>query len=127
MTTPLICLLITMFLPLVWANVGGYYRTRLPGGMDNNNPRRQAQQLEGAGARAYAAQQNAWEALALFAPAVIVAHMLGADPGTSAALAMAFVAFRIAHGICYLADWGAPRSLMFMGGLVCTIWLFLLG
>ena len=127
MTTPFICLLIIMFLPLVLAGTGGYFRSRSPEGLDNRNPRAQVAGLEGPGARAYAAQNNAWEAIALFTPAVLVSHLLGADPGAAAMLAMTFVGFRVAHGLCYLADLATLRSLCFVGGLVCAIWLFLLG
>ncbi len=127
MTTPMVCLLITLLLPLVLAGVGGYFRSREPGGMDNNDPRGQVNKLTGPGARAYAAQQNAWEAIALFTPAVLVAHVLGADPATSAALAITFVGLRVIHGICYLADLATLRSLAFVASLVCVIWLFTLG
>ena len=127
MTTPLICLLIVLLLPIVLAGVGGYYRSREPGGFDNSNPREQAKHLAGAGARAYAAQQNAWEAIALFTPAVLVAHLLQADPAMSASLAVAFVGFRVAHALCYLANLATLRSLAFTGALVCVIWLFVLG
>ena len=48
------------------AGVGGYFRQANLGAVDNENPRTQAALLEGAGARAYAAQANAWEAVALF-------------------------------------------------------------
>jgi uncharacterized MAPEG superfamily protein len=126
-TIPLWCLLIAVLLPNVLAGIGGYYRSRLPGGLDNNNPREQAKALTGAGARAYAAQQNAWEALATFTVAVLTAHVLGADPAMSARLAIGWVAFRVLHSVCYLADWGAARSLMHVGAVVCAVWLFLLG
>jgi len=126
-TIPLWCLLIAVLLPNVLAGVGGYYRSRLPGGMDNNNPREQVKTLTGAGARAYAAQQNAWEALAVFTVAVFAAHVLGADPIMSARLALAWVALRVLHAVCYLADWGTPRSLVHIGAVVCAVWLFLLG
>ena len=58
---------------------------------------------------------------------MLVAHVLGAEPGMSATLAMAFVAFRVAHAVCYLADWATLRSLSFIGALVCVLWLFFLG
>ena len=127
MTIPLWCLLITMIIPLALAGVGGYFRTTQLGGIDNNDPREEIKQLSGPGARAYAAQSNAWEALALFTVAVLTAHVLNADPGMSATLAMAFVACRVLHPIAYIAGWGIVRSLLFIGALVSLIWLFLLG
>ena len=127
MTTPFWCLLVVMVIPLVLAGVGGYFRTKLPGGMDNDDPREQSKELSGPGARAYAAQQNAWEALALFTAAVLVAHATGADPAMSANLAMAFVAFRVLHAICYIGGLATIRTLMFLSALVCLVWLFILG
>lgn len=127
MTIPLWCLLIAVVLPHVLAGIGGYHRSRQPGGFDNNNPREQAKTLSGAGARAYAAQQNAWEALAVFSVAVLVAHVRGADPQMSAWLALAWVVFRILHAICYLADLATLRSLVYFGALTSAVWLFLLG
>lgn len=127
MTTPLWCLLIVMLMPIVLAGVGGYFRTKQLGTLDNEDPREQIKSLTGAGSRAYAAQQNAWEALALFTAAVLTAHVLMADPERSAQLAIAFVAFRVLHAVCYIGGWATARSLMFMGSLVSLIWLFVLG
>ncbi|HEY5680154.1 MAG TPA: MAPEG family protein [Pseudomonadales bacterium] len=127
MTTPLWCLLIVMLMPIVLAGVGGYFRNKQLGTLDNDDPREQIKSLTGAGSRAYAAQQNAWEALALFTAAALTAHVLGADPERSAQLAVAFVVFRVLHGVCYIGGWATLRSLMFMGSLVSLIWLFVLG
>jgi len=126
MTTPFLCLLIVMLIPFLLAGVGGFFRAKL-GTFDNRNPRAQAAQLTGTGARAYAAQQNAWEALALFTPAVLAAHVLSADPKMAANLAIAFVVLRVAHAAFYLANLATLRSLSFMGAMVCTVWLFVLG
>ena len=72
MTTPLWCLVIVAILPFVLSFSGGYFRMRQLGSIDNKHPRLQAAKLEGVGARAYAAQANAWEALAYFMAAVVV-------------------------------------------------------
>jgi uncharacterized MAPEG superfamily protein len=126
MTTPFWCLLIIVVLPFVLAGTGSFFRNKQLGNVDNDDPREQVKQLTGAGARAYAAQQNAWEALAMFTPAVITAHVFGADAGMSATLAMVFVACRALHPVCYIAGWSLPRSLSFMGAMVCVVWLFVL-
>ena len=73
MTTPLWCLLIAALIPYVLAGISGYYKAQQFDAIDNNNPRAQSAQLEGAGARASAAQSNAWEAFAIFTAAVLVA------------------------------------------------------
>jgi uncharacterized MAPEG superfamily protein len=124
MTTPFWCLLVALLLPYVLAGVGGYYRGRQFGSVDNHNPREQTAKLEGAGARAAAAQKNAWEALAAFTAAVLVAHLAGADPGQSSTAAVVFVAARVLHPIFYIRDLPPLRSLSFLVGVVCCLWLF---
>jgi uncharacterized MAPEG superfamily protein len=124
MTTPFWCLVIVAVIPYVLAGAGGYFKTRQFGKPDNNEPRAQAAQLEGAGARAGAAQHNAWEALALFTPAVILAHLAGADPGMSATASLLFLAARVVHPVLYIAGQATLRSLVFVVGFGSAIWLF---
>ncbi len=124
MTTPFWCLLVAVLLPIVLAGVGGYFKSQQFDAVDNNNPRAQSTQLTGAGARAVAAQNNAWEALAVFTAAVFVAHSAGADPGSSATAAMLFVGARILHAGFYISDLAPARSLSFLVGLGSCLWLF---
>lgn len=126
MTTPLWCLLIATFLPFTWSAVGNFFRNRQFGKIDNQYPRLQQAQLTGIGARALAAQQNAWEALAMFTPAVLVAHLNGATTGQAAIASMLFIIARIAHGCFYLADLSTLRSLSWVVGLGSIIWLFVI-
>jgi uncharacterized MAPEG superfamily protein len=126
MTTPFWCLLIVVFIPLVLAGISGYFKKQQFDSVDNNNPRAQSAKLEGAGARAVAAQHNAWEALAIFTASVAVAHMAGADPGTSATAAMLFVVCRILHAGFYIADMAPLRSLSYLVATGSCIWLFTL-
>ncbi len=124
MTTAFWCLFVIVVLPFVLAGVGGYYRIGQFGKADNNDPRAQAAQLEGAGARAYAAQANAWEALALFTPAVLVSHLAGVPASESAPWAIAFVVARLLHPVFYIMDLAPARSLSFLVGFVCVVALF---
>lgn len=126
MTTPFWCLFVTMLLPYALAGVGMYYRNQAPGGADNKNPRAQAASLTGPGARAYAAQHNAWEALAVFSVAVMINHLAKGDPGLSAIAALVFVAARILHAVLYLKDIDKARSAMFGVGMACCVWLVML-
>ena len=126
MTTPFWCLLIAIIIPYVLAGVTVYFRVKQFGGPDLQNPRTQALGLKDAGARANAAQQNAWEALAVFASAVIVAHLAGADAGTSATVALVFIFARILHPIFYIANIAPLRTLSFVVGFGSCIWLFVL-
>ncbi|MGI0115318.1 MAPEG family protein [Zooshikella sp. RANM57] len=121
MTTPLICLVIVAVMPYIYAGMGAYYRSRLPGGVDNKHPRQQITQLQGTGARVYAAQQNAWEALAIFTVAMLVVHLRQAPEPQVSLLAELFVAARVAHAFFYINNWDVFRSLAFAAGLVCVI------
>ena len=94
--------------------------------IDNRQPRLQQAQLRGLGARALAAQQNAWEALAMFTPAVLIAHLNGATTGHADTAAVLFTAARLAHGCFYLADLSSLRSLTWIVGAGAVIWLFVL-
>ena len=126
MTTPFWCLLAACLIPYFLAPISGYFRVKQFGAMDNKNPRTQAAKLTGAGARAQAAQSNAWEALPVFASAVIVAHLAGADPGSSSTAALVFIAARIGHAGAYVADLDKARSGIFLVGVACCVWLFVL-
>ena len=126
MTTPFWCLLVAVILPYLIAVTTGLLKYRQFGGVDIKYPRTQAAQLEGMGARAVAAQENAWEALGIFTAAVVVAHLAGADAAKSALAAEIFIVARILHAIAYLANLGPIRSLVFLVSLGCVIRLFVL-
>ena len=85
MTIPLWCLLGGLVLPYVWTGVASYLRKEELGSLDNKHPRLQHPLQKGVGARANGAQANSWEALTLFAPCVIVAH-LGAPNSSTATI-----------------------------------------
>lgn len=127
MTTPLWCLVIVALLPYVLSFTGGYFRLRQLGGVDNKHPRQQVAKLEGVGARAYAAQANAWEALGFFTAAVVVLHLANPEAArgaTAANLSLGFLATRVLHPIFYLANQDLLRSLAFLAGLGCVFGLF---
>lgn len=124
MTTAFWCLLVAILLPYVFAGLATYHKAKQFGSIDNHHPRAQAAALTGAGARAYAAQQNAWEALPVFGFSVLVAHLAGADAAGTTAASLIFVAARITHGVAYIADVAPLRSLAFGVGIFCCIRLF---
>ncbi len=124
MTTPFWCIAAVLLLPLLLAFTGGYYRGKAFGTADNKNPRAQAAKLEGPGARAYAAQANAWEAAILFSAAVLTTHAAGLPADAAAPWTIAFVVFRVLHGVFYIQDIDKARSLAFLGGVVCIVALF---
>jgi uncharacterized MAPEG superfamily protein len=124
MTLVLVCLLIAILMPYVLSGIGGYHKTRQFGKVDNHDPRAQSARLTGAGARAVAAQQNAWEALAVFTASLAAAFFAGVEPGSLAAPALVFVAARVAHATCYLADLASARSGSFLVATLACLWIF---
>lgn len=124
MTIPFWCLVIVIFIPFVLAGVGGSFRGKAFGTADNKNPRAQASQLEGKGARVYAAQENAWEAAIMFTVAVLTTHLAGLPASEAAPYTIAFVVLRVIHAVCYIQDIDKVRSGSFILGLVCLIALF---
>lgn len=117
------CILIAALLPLPWIYVakfsGPRYNNRDPRGWiaRQDNPRVQ---------RAYAAHLNALEAFPPFAAGVLMAQWAGVDPGHVMWLAVAFIVFRILHGLFYLADVHAARSLVWAGGFAVVVALMVL-
>src|SRR5690554_4848063 len=75
---------------------------------------------------AVAAQQNAWEALALYSAALLAISL--ADPAAEhlATAAVLVLICRILHGIFYLADLDKLRSLSFAVGTLPCFYLFYL-
>ena len=127
MTVPFWCLLVAVVIPYVLAVFGATQRQAQLGQADNKNYRvTQVPKLVGAGSRAYAAQANAWEALAVFTAAVTVAHLSGADQRLSAIAALVFVGARVLHAVFYLADLDKLRSTSVAVGTGCCVWLFVL-
>ena len=117
------CILIAAFLPFVWV---GFAKSGAPG-YNNKDPRGWVAKQETFRVRnAYNAHLNAFEAFPTFAAAVLMAQFAGVDPGHANLLAMAFIGFRILHGVFYIAAKAAIRSLVWMGGLACTVALMVL-
>lgn len=112
------CILIAAALPYLWVSIakgtGKRYNNRDPRGWmaRQDDPRSQ---------RANAAQLNAFEAFPAFAASVLMAQFAQVDGQRIIWLSMAFVACRILHGIFYIADKHALRSLVWFGGLASVI------
>lgn len=111
------CILIAAVLPYVWAGVG----KSAVRGYDNRDPRGWvAKQTNPRTQRGNAAHLNAFEAFAPFTAGVLMAQAAGVDPGRIAALAVAFIVFRLLHGVFYLADKDVLRSLTWAAGIACV-------
>lgn len=126
MTIPLWCILAAILLPYVWFGVVAAAKKEQFGNVDNKVPRAQSAKLEGKGARALAAHQNAFEALMVFAPAVLVSHVRHADLTQASALAGAWVVLRVLHGVFYVADIDKARSAVFAFANLCVVGLFVI-
>ena len=127
MTTPFLCVFIA-FLLIYFPRILVIVATVQSGKkVDNNHPRDQQAQLEGWGRRAQAAHNNAFEAFAPFAAAVVIAHLAHADPTRSGQLAIVHVVARSIYPLIYVADIGALRTAVWGVGLLTTAGLFLLG
>ncbi|MDQ3040139.1 MAG: MAPEG family protein [Pseudomonadota bacterium] len=112
------CILLAAALPYIWVSIakakGERYNNGDPRGWlaSQDNPRSH---------RANAAQLNAFEAFPAFAASVLMAQFAQVDVQRIVWLAMAFVAFRILHGIFYIADKHTLRSVVWFGGFACVI------
>ena len=126
MTIPLWCLLVVALIPYILAGVGGYYRAKQFGSVDNNDPRVQYSHMEGPGGRVWAAQQNAWEALGLFTATIVIAHLAGADADKMAIASIVFLVTRILHPILYIANLATLRSIIVGIGLLSCVYMFVL-
>ena len=122
---PYYCLFIAIILPYLTAGASVYYRIAQQGSVNNKQPRAQAAQLEGAGARIVAAQHNAWEALVVFAVAIYIATVAGVEPQTINQASMVFVGARIVYPLFYVADIAVLRSLSFAVGLGSCLYLII--
>ncbi|WP_223807337.1 MAPEG family protein [Montanilutibacter psychrotolerans] len=112
------CVLIAAVLPYLWVAVakggGERYNNRDPRGWlaRQDNPRVH---------RANGAQLNSYEAFAPFAAGVVLAQISGVPADRIALLAVAFVVLRVLHGIFYIADKHALRSLCWFAAFACVL------
>jgi uncharacterized MAPEG superfamily protein len=125
MSLPLWCLLITALLPFWLAFWGSSIRRREFGHLDNHHPRQQYAQMTGKGARLWAAQSNAWEALALFTAGIVAMQTSGGGGRLADIACVVFVLARIAHGLCYAMDLATLRSSLFVVSFLAVMSLFL--
>jgi uncharacterized MAPEG superfamily protein len=117
MRTALICVLIAGLLPYLWTAVAKVLGPKY----DNRNVREWQARLSGPALRAHYAHLNAFEAFPFFAAAVLAALVAHADLARVAMLSIAFVVARLLHGVCYLANQAALRSLVWFVGIGCVV------
>jgi uncharacterized MAPEG superfamily protein len=130
MTVAQLCLLVACVLPVVCAGLAkskGFGKRRRDGGFDNHSPREWLARQQGWQARANAAQANSWEALPIFLAGLFVAHQHQAAQATVDALAMGFIAARLAYIGLYLADQASLRSLAWVASIGASAALCFVG
>ena len=114
------CILVAALLPYGWVVIAKRGGPRY----NNRDPRQWvARQEDPRVQRAYAAHLNAFEAFAPFAAGVLMAQAAGVAVGLVQGLALAFVAFRVLHGVFYLTALHWLRSLPWLAGFACVVWL----
>lgn len=123
MTIALWCLMIAALLPIICTGIAKWGFE----GFDNRRPREWLAQQSGWRARANAAQANSWEAFAIFTAGVLTAHMVAAPQARIDALALVFIAARVAYILCYVTDKAALRSLVWLVGLGASLAMFVIG
>lgn len=116
-------LLLAALMPIVCAGIAKVG----PGRYDNRNPRDWQAKQQGYRARAYAAQQNSWEALAVYVAALVAAFIGNVPLETLGLIAAIFAAARVAYLVCYLADLATLRSLVWLVGFGSCICLIVMG
>lgn len=119
MTTLIICLFIAALLPFI-AKVPVAIAMHKLNGYNNNHPRAQQAELTGFGARALAAHQNAFESIAVFAPAILLAIATNNTGSMIEQLAITHVIARVLYNIAYLINIGTIRSIIWAVGIVSS-------
>ncbi|MFT6918954.1 MAG: putative MAPEG superfamily protein [Cognaticolwellia sp.] len=119
MTTLIICLFIAALLPFI-AKIPVAIAMHDMGGYNNNHPRAQQAKLTGFGARAFAAHQNAFESLLIFAPAVLLAIATQNTGVFIEQLAITHIVARVLYNIAYLMNIGVIRSLIWGVGIMSS-------
>lgn len=126
MNIVIVGLIVSVFMPIICSWVSGSFRFyTLEGGVDNKNPRLQNNALTGAGARAVAAQKNAWEACVVYVAAVLALVVSGADMSGYSIAVIIFIVSRVLHALFYVINLDILRSLAFFGSYgSCVYMLF---
>ncbi len=126
MSIAIITLLVLTVLPISLSWVSGAFRHSQLGVVDNKNPRAQNAQLQDGGARAVAAQKNAWEALVVYTASIVALTIAAVDLDSLATYFYILIACRVLHGISYVLNQDIIRSIAFIAGYGICIYFFIL-
>lgn len=106
---------VLVYLPFVLV---GYARVQV--GYDIAAPRTMFDKLPPYAQRAFWAHQNSFEAIAIFAPAALMAYVTGVNSSLGVGSAIAFVVVRFLYSVFYIANIPLARSLMFAIASLCS-------
>lgn len=106
---------VLVYLPFL---VVAYERVRV--GFDIAAPRTMFDKLPPYAQRATWAHQNSFEAIAIFAPAALMAYVTGVNSSLAVGSAIAFVVARLLYCVFYISNVPLARSLMFGIGNLCS-------
>ena len=119
MNTLIYCLIAAALLPYL-AKIPVAIAMNKLGGYDNNHPREQQAKLQGFGARALAAHQNAFESLIVFSAAILLAIATDTVNESVQLFAILHIGFRVAYHILYLVNIGVMRSICWALAIGCS-------
>lgn len=119
MNTLIYCLIAAALLPYLAKIPVAVAMNRL-GGYDNNHPRDQQAKLQGFGARALAAHQNAFESLIVFSAAILLTIATDTVNESVQLFAILHIGFRVAYHILYLVNIGVMRSICWALAIGCS-------
>jgi uncharacterized MAPEG superfamily protein len=122
MTIAFWCVLVALLAPYILSVLA---RSKAPMREYVGDPRAYSEQLSGWHRRAHLAHLNAFEAVPAIAAGVMVAEFAQVPRIFIDGLALAFIAFRFLHALCYLIDKPVLRSHAWRLGFTCVIALFL--
>ncbi len=97
---------------------------RITIGLDLAAPRAMFDKLPPYAQRATWAHQNSFEALMIFAPAVLMAYVTGVDSPWAFKAAIIFLVARLLYSVFYILNIPLARSLMFGIGSACSFTLY---
>ena len=117
------CILIAALLPYLWVSIAKQSGERY----NNRDPRSwQAKQTNPRSMRANAAHLNGFESFPAFVAGVLMAQLAEVPHGTITLLAIVFVIARVLHGVFYIANVQAARSLVWLVGFASALSLIVM-
>ena len=117
------CILIAALLPYIWVSIAKQSGERYNNG---DPPGWQTRQTNPRSQRAHAAHLNGFESFPVFVAGVLMAQLAGVNPSTINLIAVVFVIARVLHGVFYVNNVQALRSLVWFVGFASALALIVM-